>query len=417
MKRNARLSALMLTLLLVVTATFLPVVTYAAETTNESERHYLGAVVNAGHDTGFSESNTITEKDPHFGWTIGSFYVDGFTAKAEENSESPVFLKNTGDKITLWFELKQDIDKLNGNDELSICSDENGYDQYFGINKTNMGRGTLIIRHTNHQNHAGEPVIYTDYLAANATKGAAVAVNLCEEGDYEVALNYEIRKENLDIFGWNPFPSYYNYRIFFRFSVRNGNSMVFPRDVTTGAELTNSSITENGFYLDFAKSRYLNINIKREVRKEGAEGLTEDVRFNKPAADGEQYTDEGIYTITASNKYTGLTTTKVIYVGTNEVLKAHTVTGLSIAEVEYQLSLGATVAKDGTLIPAPEPMSPLTEEPKTQKLQAWPFVVGGVIVVIVGVVAVVVFKQRKKANPAVRGKAELETNDNRGVDV
>ena len=76
-----------------------------------------------------------------------------------------------------------------------------------------------------------------------------------------------------------------------------------------------------------------------------------------------------------------------------------------------------TAVTSGTLIPAPEPMSPLTEEPKTQKLQAWPFAVGGVIVVIVGVVAVVVFKQRKKANPAVRGKAELETNDNRGVDA
>lgn len=123
------------------------------------------------------------------------------------------------------------------------------------------------------------------------------------------------------------------------FSVRNGNCMVYPFDVVTGAELTNSSITENGFYLDLAKSRYLNIDIKKEVRKEGAEGLTEDVRFNKPAKDGEQYTDEGIYTITVSNVYTNQTTTKVIYVGTDDVLKAHVTTGLSIADVEYQLSV------------------------------------------------------------------------------
>lgn len=110
-------------------------------------------------------------------------------------------------------------------------------------------------------------------------------------------------------------------------------------DVVTGAELTNSSITENGFYLDLAKSRYLNIDIKKEACKEGAEGLTEDVRFNKPAKDGEQYTDEGIYTITVSNVYTNQTTTKVIYVGTDDVLKAHVTTGLSIADVEYQLSV------------------------------------------------------------------------------
>ena len=89
-------------------------------------------------------------------------------------------------------------------------------------------------------------------------------VKLCEEGDYEVALDYELRKNNLDLFGWNPFPSYNDYRIFFRFSVRNGNCMVYPFDVVTGAELTNSSITENGFYLDLAKSRYLNIDIKKE---------------------------------------------------------------------------------------------------------------------------------------------------------
>lgn len=184
--------------------------------------------------------------------------------------------------------------------------------------------------------------------------------------------------------------------------------MVYPFDVVTGAELTNSSITENGFYLDLAKSRYLNIDIKKEVRKEGAEGLTEDVRFNKPAKDGEQYTDEGIYTITVSNVYTNQTTTKVIYVGTDDVLKAHVTTGLSIADVEYQLSMGATVAEDGTLILAPDQtIPPVDETDKTETtdpidddndkegdsdktdtptdntptdpapVQMWPFVVGG----------------------------------------
>jgi len=78
--------------------------------------------------------------------------------------------------------------------------------------------------------------------------------------------------------------------------------MIFPFDVKTGAELTNTAITENGFYLDLAKSRYLDINIKKEVLKNGADGLTEDIRFNKPAKDGYEYIDEGIYTITVSNR-------------------------------------------------------------------------------------------------------------------
>lgn len=58
--------------------------------------------------------------------------------------------------------------------------------------------------------------------------------------------------------------------------------MIFPRDVKTGAELTNETITENGFMLDLAKSRYLNIDIKKEILLEGSNGLVEDVRFNKP---------------------------------------------------------------------------------------------------------------------------------------
>lgn len=86
----------------------------------------------------------------------------------------------------------------------------------------------LIIRHTDYRNSASAPVQYVDYLAATASKDAAVEVRLCEEGDYEVALNYEIRKNNVNIFGWNPLPTYNDYRIFFRFSVRNGNCMVYP---------------------------------------------------------------------------------------------------------------------------------------------------------------------------------------------
>ncbi len=77
--------------------------------------------------------------------------------------------------------------------------------------------------------------------------------------------------------------------------------MVYPFDVLTKGELTNSSLTENGFYLDLAKSRYLDIDVKKEVLVQGSDALTEDTRFNRPAKDGEQYTDEGIYTITVRN--------------------------------------------------------------------------------------------------------------------
>lgn len=449
MKKVGQSSIRILTLLLIALTAmpiFTPSTVYAVESTNEA-KYYLGSVVNAGHDTGFSESNKITEDDPHFGWKLGDFYVNGYTRVTEDKNGDPVFLKTVGDTVTLWFELEQDITKLNGNEALSINSDSNGHDEYFGIEKTNMGRGTLIIRHTDYQNHADEPVIYTDYLAATATQNAAVEVKLCEEGDYEVALDYEVRKNNLDIFGWNPFPSYSDYRIFFRFSVRNGNCMVYPFDVVTGAELTNSSITENGFYLDLAKSRYLNIDIKKEVRKDGAEGLTEDVRFNKPAKDGEQYTDEGIYTITVSNLYTNQTTTKVIYVGTDDVLKAYVATGLSISDVEYQLSLGATVAADGSLIPAPAQSqppvadtkpsdelesttenidnsgdkndnvtSPANDAPKNSaSTKIWPFAAGGTLLaVFIAAVILITMNKRKKHISNFQGIDTAGSDDNGG---
>lgn len=319
----------------------------------DENKYYLGSVVNTGKDNGYSDEHAIEASDPHFGWNLGRFYVNGYTRVVENAGEmdgAPVFLKNAGDTVALWFSLEQDIDCLNEKDTLEIYEDNNGYDQYFGVERTNFGRGTLIVRHIDYQNNFGEPTIYTDFLAANVVEGADKKVELFEEGDYEVALNYEIKNDPRKILGMSILPTYTNYRIFFRFSVRNGNCMVFPFDCETGEELTNASITEHGFYLDLAKSRYLDINIKKEVLENGADGLTEDVRFNRPAKDGDQYTEEGIYTITVENPYTEQETVKKIYVGTNDILKAHVVTGYSISTIQEEIANGAVVAEDGTLI-------------------------------------------------------------------
>lgn len=336
-------------------------------------------------------------------------------------------MKNIGDTVTLWYNLEQDIDKLNGDESITINTDTNGYDERFDVKKTDFGRGTLIIRHTDYQNHTGDPIIYTDYLSAKAKKKANVKVELFEEGDYEVALDYEIKKNNINIFGWDPFPSYYNYRTYFKFSVRNGNCMVYPFDVKTGDELLNTSVTENGFYLDLAKSRYLDIDIKKEVLNEGANGLTEDIQFNRPAKDGDKYTDEGIYTITVSNRYTEQQTVKKIYVGTNDILKAYVTTGFEIPDITKQLSMGATISDDGKLIPAPntelpevsesepvvesqvessvadiekstpsESKSETTEESNTTLLPIIPIGVG--VCLVVAVVVIILIYRKKKSN-------------------
>ena len=376
-----------------------------AEETNS--KYYLGEVVNAEKDSGYSKSNKIEENDPHFGWSLGSFFVNGYSAVEKDDNKNPVFLKNVGDKITLWFCLEQNLEKLNNNESLTINEDKNGYDEYFGIEKTNFGKGTLIVRQKNHENQWQKPVIYKDFLDAKTKKDAYTQVELFEEGDYEVALNYEIKKENIDVFGWSPFPSFYNYRIFFSFSVRNGNCMVYPFDVKTGEELTNSAFTENGFYIDLANSKYLSTNVKKENLKKSGESLVEDVRFNRPAKDKEQYTDEGVYTITVKNKYTKQETIKKIYVGTNDVLKAYVTTGFSVKEINRQLALGASIDNEGKLVLVSSKQETEKEQKATStKKFVFPAICTLVLLVILVVLVIVIKKKKLK----LKNKDDLSNN-------
>lgn len=384
--------------------------------TDNEEKYRLGEVQKTNEKYG-NEKN-IGSKDIHYGWDLGQFYLKGYTSVITEDKSNPVFLKTVGDKVTLYFNLEQNINKLNGSSKKHISNDKNGIDAYFKTKKQKFHHGALIIRKTNYQNETAEPIIYTDYLKA-IEKGAETKVDVFEEGDYEVALDYQITYEPKAIFGKPIFPEYYHYRIFFKFSVRNGNCMIYPFDVETKEELTNSAVTEEGFYLDFANSHYLDINIKKEVLNDGADGLVEDVRFNKPAKDGEEFTDEGIYTITASNRYTKTTTQKIIYVGTNDILKAYATTGLSINEIKKAVNGGATIDEKGFITLANKEVisskennvseyislekesindnveTDIEEKDKTVNRK---YIVKVVVAIIIGVVAVVLIIRCKRAN-------------------
>lgn len=325
---------------------FMPLPAFA-----EEQSFDLGVAANAGTDTGYSESNAIEEDDPQFGWSLGQFSISGFTSVKRDDG-TYTFLKTSGDTVSLNFRLNQDIDRLNDNESLSIADDTNGYDEAFGVAKSDpgFGRGTLIIRQTNYQNSQSDPQVYNDYLSAVAV-GADTQVQVFEEGDYEVALDYEIKNDprKLPVVGWSVLPTYSDYTIRFNFSVRNGNTMVFLFDTATGSELTNSSTTENGFTIDLARSRYLDINVKREVLASDGEDLVEDTRYNGPAKDGEQYTEPGVYTITATNPSTGQSTEKKIYVGSDPVLVTYVNTGYSIDEIRDLIDQGAQISPDGTI--------------------------------------------------------------------
>ena len=103
--------------------------------------------------------------------------------------------------------------------------------------------------------------------------------------------------------------------------------------------------------MDLAQSKYLTIDVSKSTIKESSNKLlTQDVRFNRPAKDGDTFTEEGMYTITVKNLYTDSEPTiKTIYVGTNKYLKALSKYNLSIDELNDQIRNGAKVNKDGRL--------------------------------------------------------------------
>ncbi len=332
--------------------------------TSNLQKYTYSTSVKTDLDKGFSGEKAIDVKDPHFGWEIGNFYLSGYTQRNDDDT----YIKTLGDKLTLWFSLKQDIYKLNGNSNYYISEDKNGYDQAFQVPKTNFGHGTLLVRFTDYQGKKHEPQTYTNFLEASCFPGANIRVNLFEEGDYEVELVYEIKNKSND--------SYTNYKLAFNFKIRNGNCMVYPKDVLTKSDLKNNSVTENGFTLDLAKSRYLKINVKMDTYTQGANGYTTDTRFSRAAADGDQYTEPGVYTITVKNPSTEDKITKQIYVGSDMVLVAYVnpqnvdpqdneKKRYSVDQIAYYVNNGASVAEDGTLLIPEDETQPVHQETVT----------------------------------------------------
>ncbi len=397
-----------LSLFAITFAMALPMVAYG-----DDQVYFLGSTVNAGCDTGYSNSDALNEKDPHYGWSLGRFYATGFTTVQRENGEV-TFLKTTGDDIKLKFRLDQDIDCLNGNTALTINDDTNGYDQRFGTTKTDtgFGRGALIIKQIDYTNDESAPQVFANYLSG-VELGAETDVSSFAEGDYEVALDYEIKNDARKTPSIGPLkpvsilPEYSNYTIRFKFSVRNGDAMVFLLDSSTGSELTNSAVTENGFTVDFAKSHYLNIYVKRSVLSDSGSELV-DVRSNEPASDGKAYTDPGIYTITATNPSTNQTTEKIVYVGNEPLLKAYAITGYTLEQIQDMLAQGATVAEDGTIVwPQTETQEAAAETESaadaTEQSQSFP--VAPVLIAVAAVAAVAGFLIVKRSKAATSAPA------------
>lgn len=294
----------------------------------------------------YTGSETISKDDPHYGWDLGYFCLSGYTDKGDSDD---VYLKKVGNKVKLTFHLDQDIKKLNGNSDFKIKSDKNGSDEEFKVPSHNMKHGELIIRHTDSENVTKE-VKYSDYLAALASPGADTAIQLFEEGDYEVHLNYAITDKK----GIN---STTYYQTSFNFKIRNANCMVYIFDALTGSELSNGDVTVNGFRIDTAKSSYPKLHVKKEILNSTKNGLVEEPRFNSAASDGETFTSEGIYTIKAYNRYDDKLepAVKTIYIGSNNILTAYTKhlnssEQYTIAQLNNLIDEGYTITGSGDII-------------------------------------------------------------------
>lgn len=331
----------------------------------ETPRCEMGETIKTEKDSGYTGDLVIDKNDPHFDMKLGTFVINGYTRKTNDG-DIPVFLKNTGDRVTLWFTLEQDINCLGGDETLSVCEDTNGYEVHsnpnLAVKQTNLKHGALVIRVTDHEGNTQKPIVYTDFLAANARTGADTKVQLFEEGDYEVSLLYEIKKDNIQVGSVKTAPTYTNYKVTFKFKIRNGNCIVFPFDSATGRELSDGAMTPNGFRLDMAKSKYLTIDVQRAVINVGRDGtLSTDIRFNRPAKDGAVYSDEGIYTVTAKNSYTGgAETVKTFYVGSDKYMAAMSQHGYSLEELNALIHEGATIEDDGSVTMPPLPVESTT---------------------------------------------------------
>ena len=349
--RIRKLLCLALTLFIITLLFICSVISFAA---NKNQHYEIGTMQKTDSEYVPKEGG-LSQSDPHHGWSLGRFVIEDYTRKMEDNKGKEVFLKNVGDKVVLSFNLIQDIDALNGDSTKSIAFKKKGFDKIFDFEQNDFGRGLVIVRHTDYQGKTVQEE-YTDYLSG-LKAGADTQIKLLEEGDYEITLDYciadGIAPFGLDHIGKHKIvPVYSNYRIYCSFSIRNGNCMVYPFDIETKSELGDKAFTKNGFYLDLAKSRYLNIDVKKQVLNEGKDGLVEDTRFNRPSYDGAEFTDEGIYIITVSNPSTGQQTIKTIYVGEDRVLTAYATyasTGLTIKDINEMIAGGAIVDENGMI--------------------------------------------------------------------
>lgn len=339
---------------------------FEAENASSKNKVKLGKVIKVKKNSGYrlDQEEEIDRNDPHYGWELGSFIVKGFTSRKEERKED-VFFKNYGDRVRLYFNLEQDINALNKNKDLYIYEDNGGYDYNFQINRTNLKHGVLIVQHTDSQRNKTEPLIYVDFLEALTHTGSDTVIDLFEEGDYEVTLDYKIGEKGL-------VDTTYDYKINFKFKIRNGNCRAYALDSKSNKVLNDKDFVSSGFKIDLRESKYLECVIEYytvNIQHIPYDNIRLEPKGPQVFTDGSMFKEPGKYVLTIKNPiafdenqtielYVGGDTEKDIY------LKALSRNVYSLDEINKLLESGVIINEDGSIItPTPSPTPTPTPTP------------------------------------------------------
>lgn len=315
-----------LILLPIKATTFAQAETTVIETNGNS--YSFSKLLSCSDRCGYTNPQSLSVGDPLVGVNVAEIRLENFSATTVKEGKL-YFLKTTPDIPVLSIVPLTDFNNLGGTGTW-INEDGDTRIPDFGF-IGEIGYGWLGITHKDYQGKI-QTLCVSNVLRKTKDGISFTPAWFGEEGSYRIALCFEVKRQIgcEKKWDWWPFKYHYdpiysftNYKIDAQFEIRNANAQVFAFD-SKGNELLSGAVS-NQFTLDFANSRYLQINIKREIAVNSNELMeSSDVRFNSVGVDKRTYDTPGVWTITVRNEVTGDSTTRrILVIDSNDTEEAN----------------------------------------------------------------------------------------------
>ena len=294
---------------------------------NNGNSYSYSQLMGCSDGSGYANAKALAVGDPLVGVNVAEIKLSNFSSTTIKYGKR-YFLKTVPDVPVLSIGLKTDLNNLGGSGAWVNEDGDTRIPDYGFVG--NIGYGWLGISYTDYQGKV-QTVAIKDVFKKVKNNTSFTPAWFGTEGSYKISLCFEAKRQTGTYKNWhNPFyytndPTYgyTNYRIDAQFEIRNANAQVFAFD-SKGNELQNGSVCSE-FTLDFANSRYLQINIKREVAVNSNELMeSTDVRFNSVGVDKRTYNTPGVWTVTARNEVTGDSTIRrILVIASNDTEEAN----------------------------------------------------------------------------------------------